>query len=55
MSRANRFRPFCSERCQLIDLGKWVSDDYESDDPEPAGHEHPHDHLDDLKKRGHLN
>lgn len=24
----NPFRPFCSERCQLIDLGKWVSGEY---------------------------
>jgi endogenous inhibitor of DNA gyrase (YacG/DUF329 family) len=24
----NKFRPFCSERCKLIDLGKWASDDY---------------------------
>jgi len=24
----NLFRPFCSERCQLIDLGKWASDEY---------------------------
>ena len=20
--------PFCSERCRLIDLGKWASEDY---------------------------
>ncbi len=20
----NKFRPFCSERCQLIDLGEWA-------------------------------
>jgi endogenous inhibitor of DNA gyrase (YacG/DUF329 family) len=25
---ANRFRPFCSERCRLIDLGAWASEDY---------------------------
>ena len=25
---SNRFRPFCSERCKLIDLGKWASEDY---------------------------
>jgi len=25
---ANRFRPFCSERCKLIDLGKWASEEY---------------------------
>ncbi|HEX9425908.1 MAG TPA: DNA gyrase inhibitor YacG [Pyrinomonadaceae bacterium] len=24
----NRFRPFCSERCKLIDLSKWVSEEY---------------------------
>jgi endogenous inhibitor of DNA gyrase (YacG/DUF329 family) len=24
----NRFRPFCSERCQLVDLGRWVEGEY---------------------------
>jgi uncharacterized protein len=24
----NPWRPFCSERCKLIDLGKWVIGDY---------------------------
>jgi endogenous inhibitor of DNA gyrase (YacG/DUF329 family) len=24
----NTFRPFCSERCRLIDLGKWASEEY---------------------------
>lgn len=24
----NRFRPFCSERCKLIDLGQWASESY---------------------------
>ena len=24
----NTSRPFCSERCKLIDLGKWVSEEY---------------------------
>jgi len=24
----NRWRPFCSERCRLIDLGNWASDQY---------------------------
>lgn len=24
----NPFRPFCSERCKLVDLGRWVSDEY---------------------------
>ena len=25
---ANAYRPFCSERCQLIDLGNWASEKY---------------------------
>jgi endogenous inhibitor of DNA gyrase (YacG/DUF329 family) len=24
----NRFFPFCSERCKLIDLGKWLGEEY---------------------------
>jgi len=24
----NRYRPFCSERCKLIDLGKWAAEEY---------------------------
>ena len=27
-STASRFRPFCSERCKLIDLGAWASEQY---------------------------
>ena len=25
----NAFRPFCSERCKLIDLGEWASEGYQ--------------------------
>ena len=25
---SNRFRPFCSERCKVIDLGKWANEEY---------------------------
>ncbi|MEI7842261.1 MAG: DNA gyrase inhibitor YacG [Gallionellaceae bacterium] len=25
---ANRYRPFCCERCKMIDLGKWANEDY---------------------------
>lgn len=28
----NPYRPFCSERCQLIDLGRWASEDYAVED-----------------------
>ncbi|WP_369602528.1 DNA gyrase inhibitor YacG [Hahella sp. SMD15-11] len=34
----SRFRPFCSERCRLIDLGAWADEAYripETDTPEP--------------------
>ena len=24
----NKWRPFCSERCQMIDLGTWANEDY---------------------------
>ena len=27
-SPANRFRPFCSERCRVIDLGAWATESY---------------------------
>ena len=48
MSKENKFRPFCSERCQMVDLGTWASGGYEPDtDDDTQDHEHP----DDLKKR----
>jgi len=27
-SAANRWRPFCSERCRMVDLGGWASERY---------------------------
>ena len=30
-SSENAHRPFCSERCRLIDLGAWASDTYRID------------------------
>jgi uncharacterized protein len=26
--RAQSFSPFCSQRCQLVDLGRWLDEDY---------------------------
>ncbi|UCF87032.1 MAG: DNA gyrase inhibitor YacG [Nitrospiraceae bacterium] len=26
--KKNPYRPFCSERCKLIDLGAWASEEY---------------------------
>jgi len=38
------FRPFCSERCRLIDLGAWLTERHSipaesavSEDPQPPG------------------
>lgn len=25
---ANPWRPFCSERCKMIDLGRWANEEY---------------------------
>lgn len=35
-SPANAFRPFCSERCRLIDLGAWAKESYRIPDSAPA-------------------
>ena len=32
----NTFRPFCSKRCQLIDLGEWASESYKIPDSRPT-------------------
>jgi uncharacterized protein len=45
---ASVWRPFCSERCKLIDLGAWASDRYRVpvvEDGEPAP-------PDEVKERG---
>jgi uncharacterized protein len=34
-SPQNRWRPFCSQRCKLIDLGAWASGQYTSPGSEP--------------------
>ena len=31
----NKFRPFCSERCQMIDLGDWANENYKIPDNSP--------------------
>ena len=33
----NEFRPFCSERCKLIDFGAWANEEYgvPSEEPPP--------------------
>jgi endogenous inhibitor of DNA gyrase (YacG/DUF329 family) len=41
-SSANPHRPFCSERCKLIDLGEWASERHRI-----AGEAVPRDDVDD--------
>jgi hypothetical protein len=57
MSPANPFRPFCSERCQMVDLGTWASEKYRIPGKTVDETEHPDDDLnaDDLKNKRHLN
>jgi endogenous inhibitor of DNA gyrase (YacG/DUF329 family) len=35
-SPANRWRPFCSERCRGVDLGAWASESYRVPSEAPA-------------------
>lgn len=41
---SNPYRPFCSERCKLIDLGQWANENYRIPGPpatEPGVPEEP--------------
>ena len=33
-SSENKYRPFCSERCKMIDLGQWANESYRIPDKE---------------------
>ena len=37
-----RFRPFCSKRCQLLDLSRWFNEEYRISTPAPPT-ETPHE------------
>ena len=37
----SRWRPFCSERCKLIDLGEWLNEGQRIPDPQQEGFEAP--------------
>jgi len=40
----NPWRPFCSERCKMIDLGKWAADEYRvAEAPGESGEAPPQD------------
>ena len=41
---ANPYRPFCSERCKMIDLGAWATESYRvpvAEDEENKSDENP--------------
>lgn len=48
--RANPYRPFCSARCKMIDLGAWANESYRipvtesKDNPETAPPDEPAAH-----------
>jgi endogenous inhibitor of DNA gyrase (YacG/DUF329 family) len=46
-SPRNPHRPFCSERCQMVDLGTWASEGYTV----PGGAVDDHEHIDDLPRK----
>ncbi len=37
----NKWRPFCSERCKLIDLGDWANERYRVPDEQRPGEDAP--------------
>jgi len=39
-SPENEWRPFCSERCRMVDLGDWASESYRIPD-KPANDDSP--------------
>lgn len=48
-SEKSLFRPFCSKRCQLIDLGEWAAEEHRIPDKEITEHDlWSEDNLSDL-------
>ncbi len=53
---ARPFGPFCSQRCKLVDLGKWFSEEHVVSEPlrpehfEPFEELPPGKHLDDPER-----
>ena len=37
----NKWKPFCGERCKLIDLGEWASENYKVPAEEPEDFSDP--------------
>ena len=42
-SKDNKWRPFCSERCKLIDLGEWANESHRiAGEPAPVPEDDPY-------------
>ncbi|MBV8771557.1 MAG: DNA gyrase inhibitor YacG [Deltaproteobacteria bacterium] len=52
---ANRYRPFCSERCQTIDLGLWAVGEYKVPGKPVEDREHPDDRRQQTSARRNSN
>ena len=38
VKEGNKLWPFCSERCHLVDLGRWLSEEYRiAEEPDSRG------------------
>lgn len=48
------FRPFCSERCKLIDLGEWATEGYAIADTSLSHEEEPDEFASPPVDRSHL-
>jgi len=45
----NLFRPFCSERCKLIDLGDWAAENHKISQPLQGVSDLTEDMLDEME------
>jgi endogenous inhibitor of DNA gyrase (YacG/DUF329 family) len=41
-SPASQYRPFCSDRCRLIDLGAWLTEQHKIPDESGAAEDQMH-------------
>jgi hypothetical protein len=46
----NRFFPFCSDRCQRVDLGRWFGEEYRVPSRQADGEEQPPSQDDDRER-----
>jgi len=46
----NPARPFCSERCRLIDLGAWIDESYRIASDSPPDESEPGTQINDISK-----